>query len=128
MTREEELKMYAVQSNINWKMKMVDSHQICFRNALAGISREIDTLEDQYRNVSSELEQAISALRKAYTEVVSAEKASRREYANIDDYVNYIHPDYVSVDNGHGNTPGNTPVTSVKVEVDVDGVHMYVNI
>ena len=49
----------------------------------------------------------------------------------IDDVVRIIHPDYVSVDNPRIkgiHTPGNTIVVSYKVDLDIDGIHLYVRI
>lgn len=46
----------------------------------------------------------------------------------INELVNLIHPDFVSVDNRRGLTPGTATVSSFKVDFDSDGIHMYVAI
>ena len=49
----------------------------------------------------------------------------------IDDVVKIIRPDFVSVDNPRIKgipTPGDTLVISYKVDLDTDGIHLYVRI
>ena len=109
------------------KISRVDPEMICFRNSLEQLENIITQLTGQYRNADEELDIAISDLINAYKDVVRAAKASRRDYATINDYVAYVRPDFVSVNDADGMTPGTAPVEAVHVDVDNEGVHMYVN-
>lgn len=46
----------------------------------------------------------------------------------INELVELLRPDFVSVDNSNGMTPGTAIVRSFRVDYDVDGSHMYVKI
>ena len=122
------LKIEGQKIETDKKISSVDPEMICFRNSLEQLEKNITQLTGQYRNADEELDIAIHDLINAYKDVVRAAKASRRDCATINDYVAYVRPDFVSVNDADGMTPGTATVESVHVDVDNDGVHMYVNI
>ena len=127
MTREE-FRIKNRQTELDFDMKRVDPKMPCFGNALADVARTISILDLQYKNADTCLDEALASLKTAYEAVASAYKNARRNSLCIDDYVNYIKPDYVSVNNAEGMTYGHTAVETAQVEADVDGVHMYFTI
>ena len=128
MTDRMRFKLAIQQYDLDSKIKTVDPQMVCFGNALADVDRAIKLLGIQYKNADNSLNLALADLKSAYDEVAKAYVAARRGSVCIDDYVNYIRPDYISVDNGDGMTSGMVSVKSVKAEVDTDGIHMYVTI
>jgi len=128
MMTKEEVRIKNRQMDLDFNMKQVDPNMPCFGNALADVARTIGILDLQYKNADTCLDEALASLKTAYEAVASAYKNARRNTLCIDDYVNYIKPDYASVDNAEGMTYGHTAVKTAQVEADVDGVHMYFTI
>lgn len=46
----------------------------------------------------------------------------------IDELVKRVHSDYVSVDNCPSGCTGKTLVESAQIDIDVDGIHLYIRI
>ena len=99
-----------------------------FDIALTDVYRTINTLTIQYRNNDKNLEKALKNFIDAFSELKCASKDARKESANIADYVRYIRPDYVSVDNATGLTSDTELVDSVKCDCDNEGTHLYFTI
>jgi len=129
MFDREKFRIKIAQSELDSKCRIsVDPEMKGFRNAMNGVFSALKCLKIQYRNPDSELDYALNKLESVLEEVQTAANKAEHDTLRVDDLVNYLHPDFVSVDNAVGNTPGDAEVESYKAEVDTDGVHLYVKV
>lgn len=127
MTREE-FRLSIQNDSLQYKKGRIDPTMACFGNAMSELNRAIHTIEGQYKNCDEELFSAIQALEQAYANLRSAYKNAKRDHVTLSDIVWHMRPDYVSVNNNLGFTPGDAQVESFDIQADTDGVHMYVRI
>lgn len=124
MRLKEEMRKISVEN----KLGDIDPKMRSFDIALTDVYRTINTLTIQYRNNDEKLDKALKNFIDAFSELKIATDEARKGSANIADYVRYIRPDYVSVDNATGLTPATALVESVKCDCDNEGTHLYFTI